>query len=108
MVLIHDYEIIKFGKKHLTENIHDVIISDPSYCIWLLNQSFLNKYPEIKQILEANFNVNDICLWWGRNKGKTLSWIKENDPTYITYLKIDEYVKTNDKCKNLLDILSTY
>lgn len=105
MVLVEDYEIIRFGKKHLTKNIHKVIEEDPSYALWCLKQPFLDNHPEIKKIIESHFKTDDLILWFGKNKGKTLTYIKEHDPKYIPWLKQYDYVVNNEKATHLKEAL---
>jgi hypothetical protein len=105
MVLVEDYEIISFGKKHLTKNIRTVIAEDASYALWCLKQPFLDNYPEIKKIIESHFKTDDILVWFGKHKGKTLTYIKETDPKYINWLKQYDYVVNNEKAVHLKEAL---
>ena len=104
-MMVEDYTIIQFGK-YKGKNISEIISSDPKYCIWTLSKSFIDNYPEIKKIIESNFKIDDIILWFGKHKNKSLTWIKENDNKYIQWLKQYDYVVNNEKCKELRDALA--
>lgn len=98
-------KIINFGK-YKARNIDDIVIENPNYCLWLLNQNLImSSNPLIKEILENKFkDKNEIYLTFGKYKSKTLSWINDNDKKYIDYLKNNEYVKNNlVNLKNALD-----
>jgi uncharacterized protein (DUF3820 family) len=96
------WNIIQFGKYKLKE-IEEISKMDPAYCVWCLNQPFLEKYDELKKYLELKFKKDDIYMSFGKYKGKSLDWIKENDYKYIFYLKKNDYVK--DKMPKLFMVL---
>ena len=105
MTLINECEIITFGKFR-GQNIYTIIEDDPNYCLWVLKQKqILETYPEIKKILEDVFlNKDDIYLHFGKYKNKSLSFVKENDPKYLIYLKNNEYVVKN--CSNIIEYIN--
>ena len=105
MVLVEDYEIIPFGVKHRSKNINQVIAEDPQYALWCLKQPFLDNHPEIKKIIESHFKTDDLIIWFGKHKNKTLTYIKETDPKYITWLKNYDYVLNNEKAIHLKEAL---
>jgi len=92
--MVNENYIIQFGK-YKAKNIVDIAELNPNYCMWLLKQPLLNKYPEIKDYLEEKFmDQNEHYITFGKYKGKALSDIKKNDPKYIDYLKNNEFIKT--------------
>lgn len=93
--------IINFGK-YKDRSIRDLVVTDPSYCKWMLKQPFVSD--EIKEYLELNIST-DYTMNWGKHKNKSLQWIKANDEKYIEWLKSNEYVQ--ESCPKLFEQLST-
>ena len=86
--------MLTFGK-HKNLEIEDVMKDDPQYCKYLKNNhEILERYPEIKGLLEE-FNNNETYMSFGKHKGKSLNWIKENDDKYLQYIKHNKYIKDN-------------
>ena len=90
---------IKFTDgKYNGKLVVDIIKSDPSYCHFYLFKYKGYKPKELTNLLKHNFpNENDYFMSFGPFKGKSLSWIYQNEPDYIDYLMNDEYVKINCK-----------
>jgi uncharacterized protein (DUF3820 family) len=100
--LIKSNEIITFGK-YKSQNINDILKTNPSYCQWALNHSeYLNE--DQKKIINNTIKTDDIFITFGKYKGKSLKWIVANDNKYTSYLKNNEYVK--HKMSNLLEELN--
>ena len=87
---------LRFGK-YKSRDIEEVFRIDPSYARWLYNQDVLvSKSEEIQKFLESKFRGtedNSSQLTFGRHKGKTLGWVRENDTKYIDYLRANEFVQ---------------
>lgn len=89
-----EHFIIRFGK-YKNQDVREVYNdSKKSYFQWLLNQPLLNTTPFVKEFLENKLIDKDaIYLSFGKYKGKTLDYIKQNDESYIYYLKGNKYVR---------------
>ena len=100
--LINSNEIISFGK-YKSQNINDILKTNPAYCQWALNHAeYLNE--DQKKIINNAIKTDDIFITFGKYKGKSLKWIVANDNKYTTYLKNNEFVK--NKMSNLLEELN--
>ncbi len=95
---------LQFGK-YKNMSIADVWNENVNYCQWLYKQPMIKNYQEIFNFLDNKLkDKNDYYMTFGRYKNKPLTWIIQNDPKYIMYLKSNEYVKNN--LTNLYDIVN--
>ena len=99
---------INFGKyKEHNYTVKELFEKDPKYCQWLRNQPFVKNneelYDELNEVLK-NINEDDYLMTWGKYKNKSLAWIQKIDPSYIDWLKKNQFVKEN--CKRLLEELT--
>ena len=92
---------VNFGK-YKSQSIADIYEKDERYCKWLFTQEILiGELPAIKEFLFSKFNGTDLSyvMTWGRNKGKSINWINQNDKSYIKWLLTNQFVA--DHCKTL-------
>lgn len=93
--------VLRFGK-YRGSSIADIYETDPSYCKWLHPQEILiGSYPEIKSFLDEKLRNTDnsYMMTWGKFRGKTIRWIKDNESGYFDWLRSNDFVRTN--CKKL-------
>lgn len=96
--------ILQFGK-FKNRPVDEVYNENVSYCQWLYKQPMIKNYEEVYKFLESKFkDNNDYYMTFGKHKNKSISWIKENHPQYIMYLKGNEYVQT--KLSDLANIVN--
>lgn len=87
--------IITFGK-HKNKTIDQIFDENPQYLEWLFSREQTKDNKELYEALESKLkNKNDYYLNFGRHKNKGLSWIIQNDPKYIVWLRGNTYVKEN-------------
>jgi uncharacterized protein (DUF3820 family) len=87
--------ILKFGK-HKHKSIDELFESNPQYLQWLLSNPLTKANTELYEALESKLkNKNDYYMTFGKYKNKGLSWIIQNDPDYILWLRGNKYVKEN-------------
>lgn len=92
--------LLQFGK-YKGRHIEEIFDENPNYCKWLYSQPILKANPFIYDFLENKIvDKNAYYLNFGKHKGKTLDWIKENDKNYLYWLKGNNYVQQN--CPELL------
>ena len=91
--------VLRFGRfRGLT--IQEVYETNKSYVRWLSTQyMYLEDTPKIAEYIRDKMKYEDtsLVIHWGRNKGKSLNWIKKNDPKYLDYLSKNDFVRTNCK-----------
>jgi hypothetical protein len=98
--------VLNFGK-YRDQQIGSVYATDRGYCRWLRGQTeLMSKFPDAKSFLDSMFEGDDgsYMMNWGKYKNKSIEWINNNDPKYITWLQTNEYVR--DNCKKLKEALS--
>jgi hypothetical protein len=93
--MIEDWKIIRFGK-YKSCSIDDLLRENMPYCKWIYEHlEGLKVHDNIVKLLENEFkDNNEEYLTFGKHKNKSISWIRQNDPTYIEYLKNNDYVRT--------------
>lgn len=89
-----EHFIIRFGK-FKGQDVRDVYNEQTkNYFKWMLSQPILKMTPFVYEFLESKIIDKDaIYLNFGRHKGKTLDYIKSNDPDYLFYLKGSQFVR---------------
>lgn len=101
---------INFGKyKEHNYTVKELFEKDIKYCRWLINQPFIKANNDLRFELEEllkNINADDYLMTWGKYKNKSLAWIQKTDPSYIEWLKKNQFVKEN--CKRLFEELNKF
>jgi len=94
--MIEDWKILTFGKFKAC-SIDDLLREEEAYCYWIYTHlEGLKVHKNIIKLLENKFKDDEQqYLTFGKHKNKSLNYIRENDPTYIDYLKKNDYVKNN-------------
>lgn len=97
-----EFEFGKFKNK----SVEQVFQENPNYCQWVYNQPMLkDSQPEIYEFLKSKLiNKNDYYMTFGKYKNKSMSWIIQNDPKYIYWLRGNTYIQEN--CKKLATIVN--
>ena len=95
--------ILKIGK-YRNKHIYNVNNSDPRYVQWLSRQpklltQYQRDYIEKKIILDEN----EYTFRFGKHRGKSLNWVKDNDSNYIDWLLKQNWVREN--CLRLHQLL---
>lgn len=102
---------INFGKyKEHNYTFKELFEKDINYCRWLIKQPFIKANNDLRFELEELLkNINEdeascMQMTWGKYKNKSLEWIQKTDPSYIEWLKKNQFVKEN--CKRLFEELN--
>lgn len=83
---------LDFGK-YKGKDIEEVYNIDEKYAFWVFNWPQAKAYPEIYDFLKKKFRGDCFYMYYGKYKGKSIKWIKENDKKYIYYLKNNEFAQ---------------
>jgi uncharacterized protein (DUF3820 family) len=89
--IIDENNILLIGK-HKGRVINDVLKTDPAYCVWLSKQPWSANDEQFLDITRAARNPNNPIMTWGRHKGKPFSYIIDNDPKYIEWMRGSSFV----------------
>lgn len=86
--------IFNFGK-YKNMSFNDVYEKDKNYLLFLYNRR--KNYPlsnTLIEEIESRFQEkNTVYLNFGKHKGKSIHNIKEVDPSYLSYLLSNQYVR---------------
>ncbi len=99
MPFLNEENVIQHGK-FKGKLITDIIKTEPSYCLWLKSQPFVQTDTKLLEIIDSH-KPNKDALTWGRHKGRSVKQISEIDPAYIIWLKCNKFVQEN--CKSIMD-----
>ncbi len=80
------YKNLKFG---------EVLSQDPNYLLFLYRRrtNYPLSSPLVEEIEKHFQEKNTIYLTFGKHKGKSIHNVKEIDPSYLSYLVGNQYVK---------------
>lgn len=102
MPFIDEKNVIQHGK-FKNRLITDIIKTEPSYCLWLKSQPFVQTDTKLLEIIDSH-KPNKDALTWGKFKGKSIKEIQIIDPGYITWLRGNKFVQEN--CGSILEQIS--
>lgn len=87
-----------FGK-YKDRMVDEIMDIDPSYCKWLYGLDVTkDRSPDLYKMLDDRFkDDNNTYMSWGKHKGRSIQWIKDNDENYFNWLKDNDTVQTKHK-----------